>query len=331
MTAPQSAFPFLLCQGRYQVESVFADGGGMGILYLARDQRCAGNHVLIKTTRYDGGDHARHFRYTLDEAQAHVEKCRKILAWEKKMLVRFRDEGLGNIPLATDYFLDASSTLMRAYEGKYGPFELDDGLLAREPYLVLERIDGELLEDKLHDPAWRQGLEGHLLTMSRELLTLLIKLHKPFDLQGQEACFLYQDLKPANILVSAETYFTLIDFGAVTLHLGGRTTEPTAGCITPGYAAPEAAREDAAHLDPRFDLYTLGATLWHAVSGQDPRELGQPFPLLSAEALKGQPVSPQFVHIVSKALAPDPEARYQSAAAMRKDVMRALRARLAAG
>ena len=155
MTHEQSAFPFLLGQGRYQVESVFAGRRrGMGILYLATDLRCAHNKVLIKTTRYDGGEHARHFRYTPDEARRHVEGARKILAWEKKMLVRFRDEGLGNIPLATDYFLDASSTLMPTYQGKHGRFELAADLLHEEPYLVMECIDGQLLEDKIKDPMW---------------------------------------------------------------------------------------------------------------------------------------------------------------------------------
>ena len=68
------SFPFTLgTDGRYQVERVFADSGGMGLLYHARDMRCAGNEVLIKTTRYDGGEHARHFRYTRDEAVKHIE------------------------------------------------------------------------------------------------------------------------------------------------------------------------------------------------------------------------------------------------------------------
>jgi len=69
---------------RYVIEKVFADSGGMGIIYAAHDRKCANNQVLIKTTRYDGGDNARYFRYTQDEAVKHVEKLRKIIAWEKK-------------------------------------------------------------------------------------------------------------------------------------------------------------------------------------------------------------------------------------------------------
>lgn len=319
-------FPFELARGRYRVEEVFADSGGMGLLFDAVDTRCADNRVLIKTTRYDGGQHARHFRYTCDEAENHVTTTRKILAWEKKVLVRFRDEGLNNVPSANDFFFDRSVTLERTYEGSHGSFALEDELLEREPYLVMERIAGEVLEDVMRREPWRERLEPRLLMMARELLTIFIKIHKSFDLDGRPARFIYQDLKPANILVSPADYFTLIDFGAVTLKLGEKTTEPTAGCITLGYAAPEAADGQESYIDPRFDLYTLGATLWHAITLEDPREMGVEFPDLSVDALRGSGISKDFAHIIHKALRPDPDARYASAAAMRKDVMERLRA-----
>jgi len=320
------SFPFKLgAGGRYQVERVFADSGGMGILYHARDTRCAGNEVLIKTTRYDGGEHARHFRYTRDEAVKHVEATRKILEWEKKVLARFRGEGLNNLPSPNDFFYDRSSTLEPRYEGQHGAFALSDDLLGSEPYLVMEKIHGEVLENVMGDDAWRERLEWRLLTMSRELLTIFIKIHKRIDINGRPACFIYQDLKPANILVSATDYFTLIDFGAVTLKLGEKTTEPTAGCITPGYAAPEASHGREAQIDPRFDLYTLGATLWQAVTLQDPREMGEDFPTLDPKAMMGKGVSGDFITLVAKALSRDPEQRYSMAATMRKDVMSLLR------
>lgn len=319
-------FPFELNGGRYVVEGVFADSGGMGVLYDARDVRCGDNRVLIKTTRYDTGRDAAHFRYTRDEAVKHIEATRKILAFEKKMLVRFRNEGLNNLPSPNDFFFDRSQTLSPRYEGMHGPFELDAATMSQEPYLVLERISGRVLEDVMKEPAWRQRLEVRLLTMSRELLTILIKLHKRFELNGVEARFLYQDLKPANVLVSDDDYFTLIDFGAVTLKLGDRTTEPTAGCITTGYAAPEASDGRESTIDVRFDLYTLGATLWHAVTLRDPRELGAEFPRLNPAELRGKGVSDDFIRIVARALEPEPERRYSMAAAMRKDVMQRLRA-----
>lgn len=322
------SFPFKLNQGRYLVESVFADGGGMGVVLAARDKRCANNHVLIKTTRYDGGRHARQFKYTVQEATKHVVATRKILEWEKKILVRFRNEGLNNIPSPNNFFYDKSLMLKAQHQGRTGAYSLPSDLLSAEPYLVMETIHGAPLETTMRDPQWRQHMEVHLLTMCREILTIFIKMHKKIDLGGNPAQFLYQDLKPANILVSADDYFTLIDFGGTTMRLGGRTTEPTAGCITTGYAAPEASRGRESEIDPRFDLYTLGATLWHVVTGHDPRDLPEEFPTLDPGLMRGKGISDEFVRIAAKALHPDPAQRYSMAAAMRKDVMDVLRKRL---
>lgn len=319
-------FPFELNEGRYLVERIFADGGGMGVLFAARDRRCADNQVLIKATRYDGGRHARQFRYTAQEATKHVIATRKILEWEKKVLVRYRNEGLNNIPSPNNFFYDRSMLLASEHEGVGGArYTLPQDVLMAEPYLVMEYIHSKPLEKLMTDEAWRQQLEVRLLTMSREILTIFIKMHKNIELQGNKAQFLYQDLKPANILVSAEDYFTLIDFGGTTLRLGARTTEPTAGCITTGYAAPEASHGRESQIDARFDIYTLGATLWHAVTLQDPREMGSEFPTLDPAKLRGRGVSEEFVQLVARALHTDPEQRYQLAAAMRKDVMERLR------
>jgi len=317
-------FPVFLRNGRYRVERIFADGGGMGLLYEARDTFCADNRVLIKTTRYDTGPRTRNFKYTRDEAEKFVESSRKILAWEKKVLVRFRNDGLNNIPSANNYFLDRSLTLQPAYEGKAGTYELGEETLDREPYLVLEYIPGDLLDARFEDEAFRGDLEDNLLTLAREILTIFIRLHRSFELDGQEAYFLYQDLKPGNVLVSQEDYFTLIDFGGVTLRLGGKTTEPTAGCITAGYAAPEASGGNEAYIDARYDIFTLGATLWEAVTGVEPASLGE-FPTLDPAAMRGRGVSEGFVKLVARAVHPDVDKRYPSAAAMRRDVMELLR------
>ena len=318
-------FPFELHQGRYLVEEIFADGGGMGVIFAARDRRCAENRVLIKATRFDGGRHARQFLYTAHEATKHVIATRKILEWEKKILVRYRNEGINNIPSTNNFFYDRSLLLRQEHQGRAGAYQLPEDIMRAEPYLVMEYIQGKPLEKLIADAAWRQQLEVHLLTMAREILTIFIKMHKTIEVGGQQAQFLYQDLKPANILVSAGDYFTLIDFGGTTLRLGSRTTEPTAGCITTGYAAPEASHGREAQIDARFDLYTLGATIWHAVTLIDPRELGAEFPTLDPGAMRHKGVSEELVQITARALQPDPAQRYPSAAAMRKDVMERLR------
>lgn len=313
--------------GRYHVERVFADGGGMGIIYDARDLKCKDNRVLIKTTRYDGGENAKHFRYTQNEAIKHVEKMRKIIAWEKKILARFRNASINNIPSVNDYFMGRSLTLKPNYEGREGRsgFVLPESLLDSEPFLVMERIHGTPLDKLMRDAAWREErLEQRVLQMTKELLTIFIKLHQPVEIGKGRGYFIYQDLKPANILVSPGDYFTLIDMGAVTLRLGDHTTEPTAGCITAGYAAPEAANGNESRIDERFDLYTLGVTMWQVLTGTDPQTLGSDFPDLPLTPLHHLGLHRHTVALLTKALARDPSKRFQRAAEMRKSTIQAI-------
>jgi serine/threonine protein kinase len=297
----------------------------MGVIYDARDLKCAGNRVLIKTTRYDGGENARRFAYSQDEATAHIARLRAILEWEKKVLVRFKKERINNIPSPNDFFQDRSLLLRSSYAGKHSQYDIPSEVLDTEPYLVMERIHGDTLEGLIGTEKFRAGREKRLLHLAKEILTIFIRMHRRFEVGGQEAYFIYQDLKPANILVSGADYFTLIDLGGVTLRLGEKTTEPTAGMITYGYAPPEAERDGGVRIDHRFDIYTLGATVWHAFTESDPRDLAGNFPRLDPRLLAGV-ASPNTIEIIARALAPTPKDRYGHAAEMRKDVMATLRA-----
>ncbi len=297
----------------------------MGVLYAARDLRCANNQVLIKAVRYDGGTNARHFAYTADEAVKHVERLRAILEWEKKILIRVKKEGINNVPSINDFFYDTPVLLNKSYEGKRGTYEIPDELWGQEPYIVMERIRGTTLEDALHAYSQPQKRDLFLLKLAKEILTILIRLHRKFDVAGNKAYFIYQDLKPANVLVSPGEYFTLIDFGGVTLRLGEKTTEPTAGMLTYGYAAPEAEHEGGVLIDQRFDIYSLGASLYHCLTGIDPRELPGEFPKLDLTPLRRSGAAAPVVQLIERALERDPDARYGIAAEMRKDVVNALR------
>jgi serine/threonine-protein kinase len=150
-------------------------------------------------------------------------------------------------------------------------------------------------------------------------------MHRKFDIGGQEAYFIYQDLKPANIIIGAADYVTLIDLGSVTLRLSDKTTEPTAGMLTFGYAPPESEREEGVRIDQRFDIYTMGSTLYHALTGIDPRELGSNFPKLDLRELDKLKLNQGTRQIMARALESDPNKRYTTAAEMRKDVVRVLK------
>ncbi len=316
-----------LFNGRYKIGDVFSDNGGMGIVYAAVDTLCSNNQVLIKTTRYDAGRNAKHFQYTKEEAEKFVKQTRAILEWEKKLIVRFRNEGLNNIPSPNHFFYDRSMTLKETYGKNDSPYQLSDETLNSEPFLVLELIDGTILSEAMRTEEFRKKLEVNLLMLARELLTIFVRLHKPFTVGSAPACFIYQDLKPANIICSPGDYYTLIDFGAVTMRLDDKTTEPTAGCITAGYAGPEAEGGRECYIDSRFDLYSLGVTLWEAVTLIDPQSRGE-FPKLSGGEMVGKGVSDGFIRLVEKALQRDPERRFSSAGEMRRVVMETLRSRL---
>lgn len=310
-----------LLAGRYEIERVFADSGGMGLIYLGRDTRTKGNAVLVKTVRYDNSEGRKNFVYTQDEACKHIARLRKILEWEKKILIRLKGERLNNIPNLNDFFYDRSMTLTERYSGKLGEYALPKEVLDREPYLVLEKIAGKPLEALLGTPEFEGRAEELCLKLAKELCTILLRLHKSFDVQGQKASFLYQDLKPGNVIVGGDDSFTLIDMGGVTLRLGGRTTEPTAGVLTAGYAAPEGDGDGATRIDARYDIYTLGATLWHCLTGTDPRTLGGVSPVLDPRALSRRPLRPRTTALISRALERDPERRFQTAAEMRREVV----------
>ena len=310
----------VLLANRYELGRVFADSGGMGLIYTAKDTRTKGNEVLVKTVRYDNSEGAKNFMYTASEAVQHVQRLRKILEWEKKILIRLKGERLNNVPNLNDFFHDESLTLRPRYKGKVGEYELPSELLASEPFLVLEKIEGKPLDALIGTAAFAARAEELCLKMAKEMCTIFLRLHKPFEVQGKTAYFLYQDMKPGNVLIGGDDCFTLIDMGGVTLKLGERTTEPTAGVLTAGYAAPEGEGEGATRIDARYDLYTLGATLWHAFTGIDPRGLRGQSPDLDPRKLPSD-LGARTRALVSRATERDPQRRFQSAAEMRREAV----------
>jgi serine/threonine protein kinase len=123
-------------------------------------------------------------------------------------------------------------------------------------YIVMERLHGETLEKRL--------LRGILDpdALNRLLQPLLVGLE-----EVHAANYVHRDIKPANILLNADGAPTLIDFGASRFAMAGRTVAMTA-IFTPGYAAPE--QFSSAKQGPWTDIYSLSATLYHAMTGAPP-------------------------------------------------------------
>ena len=121
----------------------------------------------------------------------------------------------------------------------------------------MELLSGETLGGRIRQNGCsvRNGIE-------RILWPLLDGLE-----QVHNAGFLHRDIKPANILIDATGNPTLIDFGASRAAMAGRSAALTA-IFTPGYAAAE--QMTSAKQGPWTDIYSLSATLYHAITGAPP-------------------------------------------------------------
>ncbi len=130
-------------------------------------------------------------------------------------------------------------------------------------YLVMDFIEGETLEAYLYRMDGRLPLE-HVLQIGIRLCNVLGFLH------ARSSPIIYRDLKPANIMLTSEGFLYLIDFGIARFFKPGQAQD-TAAFGTPGYTAPE--QYGRGQTTPGADIYSLGATLHHLLTGQNPSEV----------------------------------------------------------
>ncbi len=190
---------------------------------------------------------------------------------EAKILASLRHS---NLPRVIDHFTE---------NGKY--------------YLVMDFIDGQDLETMLNKSN-KGGLdEDRVIEYTKQLLDVLIYLH------SQNPPVVYRDLKPSNIMVqSCDGRIILIDFGIARTVRPGSLTRKT-GIGTEGYISPE---QYTGNPEPASDIYSLGATLHHLVTGQKPLI---PFNFGPVKELKPC-LSEGFNNIIMKSLQMKPEARF---------------------
>jgi serine/threonine protein kinase len=124
-------------------------------------------------------------------------------------------------------------------------------------FLVMEYIDGITLEDQLKRNGGKLAPDL-VVEVALQVLDTLEYLH---HLQPP---VIYRDLKPSNIMVTGDGQAKLIDFG-IARHFQPLSNATMIG--TQGYAPPEQYR---GKVETRSDIYALGATMHHAISGRDP-------------------------------------------------------------
>ncbi|UNC91133.1 serine/threonine-protein kinase [Candidatus Contubernalis alkaliaceticus] len=164
-------------------------------------------------------------------------------------------------------------------------------------YIIEDYIEGESLKDLLE----RQGKchEQEVVKWAKQLCEILVYLH------NLKPPIIYLDMKPGNIIIDENGDVKLIDFGIAKEHVEGQGSEYGVG--TRGYAAPE--QYTPGRTDARADIYGLGATLFHAATGINPREFLDD--LTSVRNFPG--LSEGAATIIEKCVQRDPAARYPSA------------------
>ena len=280
--------PITIRDGRYEIKDILSASGGFGIVYKAIDKRINNRNVLIKARRYDNIPGL--FSYAYDTSRNdEIKKIREEVAFEIKCLKSFKNSGESRMPNLNDIVYDYSPEIFGPHVDVNGEkFYLEDEeIYNKEPYIIMQVIDGENLgsyvnkgiEFILKDRKFNNinQWEKTVLQYGLELTTILSNFHERkesrINSKYNKQYFIYQDLKPENIIVTNNIFITLLDFGGMNLVLENEKGETisnikkagSAGVGTFGYKPPEFRGGTAAlsKLDERADIYSLGATLFH--------------------------------------------------------------------
>jgi serine/threonine protein kinase len=179
-------------------------------------------------------------------------------------------------------------------------------------YIIMEYLKGKTLK-KILDARKGKPVD------ERQALSWALQICKTMHfLTVQRPPVVFRDLKPANIMIDRNSRVKLIDFGIARFFKEAKS-EDTFVYGTPGYAAPE--QYGTGQTDVRSDIFSLGATLHHCLTGRNPSENPLDFPdpgSLNPKLSKGT------AEIIRKALQQEREKRFQSALEMKQAVQRVL-------
>ncbi|MHC4598385.1 MAG: serine/threonine-protein kinase [Planctomycetota bacterium] len=191
-------------------------------------------------------------------------------------------------------------------------------------YYVMEYVNGPTLQELLS----RERIsEAKALKIAAQIASALQYIH--------EFGMVHRDLKPENIMLTSEGEAKLADLG-LAKDINDISGLTLVGTIigTPLYMSPEQAK-GAAVIDIRADIYSLGATLYHAVSGEPPFK-GRTAPEVIAKQIEEIPapirdlnpnVSTGFEYVILKMMEKDPAVRYQDPRELVEDLQLLLEGR----
>jgi beta-lactam-binding protein with PASTA domain/predicted Ser/Thr protein kinase len=258
--------------------------GGMAEVHRGRDLRL-GREVAVKVLRSD-------------------------LARDPSFQVRFRREA------------QASASLNHpAIVAVYDTGE-DRTTTGATPYIVMEYVEGETLRDVIRR-------EGHL--PAERAMALAADICGALDFSHRNG-IVHRDVKPGNVMITPQGTVKVMDFGiARAVSDSAATMTSTAAVIgTAQYLSPEQARGES--VDARSDVYSMGCLLYELVTGAPPFSGDSPV-AVAYQHVREDPRLPSSINpqvpaeldaILLKAMSKNPANRYQSAAEMRNDLLRAL-------
>lgn len=183
-------------------------------------------------------------------------------------------------------------------------------------YMILEFVPGETFQDLLK----RMNKDGRRLE-SHKVAKYMAGICDAVDYAHQRG-MIHRDIKPANLMLNTQDQAILMDFGIAKI-VGGQSHTATGAVVgTAMYMSPEQIRGESP--DRRSDIYSLGVTLFEMVGGHPPFQADSAMTLMMMHVNDPVPdprklnpnVPDELVAVINKALAKDPNDRYQTAAQM---------------
>lgn len=279
--------PYRIGSGRYEIRSLIGRGG-MAEVHQAYDTLLS-RIVAIKMLRVD-------------------------LAKDSVFLARFRREALASASLNHE-------NIVQVYDTGEQTVTTPEGTEVHVPYIVMELVEGHTVHQLLTDG--QPVPINEAVEIMSGVLNALEYSHK----RG----LVHRDIKPGNVMLTNSGKIKVMDFGiARALEDSGQTMTSTDAVVgTAQYLSPEQARGET--VDTRSDLYSCGCMLFELLTGRAPfkgdsavsvayQHVAEMPPLPSSIAAD---ISPELDRMVMKSLAKRPEERYQDAASMRSDMVRA--------
>ncbi|MGB3906737.1 MAG: serine/threonine-protein kinase [Anaerolineae bacterium] len=275
--------PKTVLQDRYRIVELIGLGG-MGAVYLTEDLHLREKRFALKEISYSA--------HTDPQVQSQLRE-----QFHREAIALANLDHL-NLPKVFDYF---------SQDGR--------------DYLVMDYIEGPNLKELL-DQARKRGqllAESQVLEWADQICAALIYLHAHIP------PIIHRDVKPANVKLTSDNVIKLVDFGLVKFFDFGDPSTITLvrGVGTPTYAPMEQYGAGTGRTDARSDIYSLGATLYHLLTGRAPADAQQRF--LEPESLPGPrslnpSISSLTEYLVLKAMTIRPDDRYQTIQEMRKDL-----------